>query len=273
MKTDRFNVAHEAPISIMPLVQQVTDYDYALSVLFDKIDGYYDFFTDAKKKGRWVLLDNGVFEENVAMNPDVYANWITRLLPDEYIVPDVLEDGVTTIKNFEKWKQEYGDLPGRKIGVAQGKDLNELIECYKYMSENADKIAISFDYSLYIKEILPDMPGNKWQKWVRGRIAILDILYYKGILNLNKPHHLLGAALPLEFRSYLNRPYRKVLESLDTSNPTVYAIKKGQYPENLLDVEDKISQKLKELINVPKTDQLVIDSVANIVKFTHQNIL
>jgi hypothetical protein len=275
MKPGRINVAHEAPVSIMEQVQQVTDYDYALSVCFDKVDGYFDFFRNAKKKGRWVLLDNGIFEEGVAMEAGLYADWVVTLQPNEYIVPDVLENAEKTMSNFDNWLKTYGDLPGRRIGVAQGKTLKELVECYKFMSDKADKIAISFDYSLYLNEVAPQgAPAvNKWIGWVRGRQYVLEQLYMTGILNAKKPHHLLGASLPAEFGTYTRVPFGQYIESLDTSNPVVYAIKRGQYPSSIHHVSDKISQKLKDLITVPKTDKLVVDAVANITQFRTQNNL
>lgn len=271
MKKNTINIAHEAPVSIMDLVQQVTDYDYALSVCFDKVDGYFDFFKKAKAKGRWVLLDNGIFEEGVAMDAGKYADWIINLQPDEYVVPDVLENSSQTIENFSNWLVDYGDLPGRKIGVAQGKTLKEFVDCYKFMSEKADKIAISFDYSLYINEFMPHIEGTKWQKWARGRVGVLDYLYTFNILNTNKPHHLLGISLPGELAAYRNASYVKCIESFDSSNPVVYAIKRGQYPSSIHHITDKESTKLKDLIKTPRTDRLVVDTIANITKFRSQN--
>lgn len=266
----RINIAHEAPVSIMDQVQTVTDYDYALSVCFDKVDGYYDFFQKAKKKGRWVLLDNGIFEEGVAMDAGLYADWITKLLPNEFIVPDVLEDKDKTIANFENWLKDYGDLPGRRIGVVQGKTPEEIIECYKFMSEKADKIAISFDYSLYLKLFPNDTDLTKWQKWAKGRLAMLGIIETTiGIAD--KPHHLLGAAIPAEFGYYVNSPIGRYIESLDTSNPVVFAIQSGQYPKDMLGMKTKISKKLKDLITTPKSDKLVVDAVHNIAQFRYQN--
>lgn len=264
-------IAHEAPVSMMEQVQQVTDYDYALSVLFDKVDGYYDFFVNAKKKGRWVLLDNGIFEEGVPMEPDLYADWITKLFPDEYIVPDALEDKEKTISNFDNWLKNYGDLPARKIGVAQGKTLKEFVDCYRYMSEKADKIAISFDYSMYINELLPHMEGNKWQKWCRGRPAVFGYLYALGILNTKKPHHCLGISLPCELQAYTNTKLGDYIESFDSSNPVVYAILRGKYPTSINELQEKISTKLKDLITTPKTEKLLVDVISNIVQFKLQN--
>lgn len=275
MKSGQINVAHEAPVSIMDHVQLVTDYDYALSVCFDKVDGYYDFFKRAKSKGRWILLDNGIFEEGVAMEPSKYADWIVDLQPNEFIVPDVLENGPTTMAQFDSWLANYGDIPGRRIGVAQGKTLKEFVECYQYMADKADKIAISFDYSLYLNEIMPkDPPPNKWVGYVRGRLFVLEYLYGLGILNSKKPHHLLGASLPAEFLTYSKMPAMNgVIESIDTSNPVVYAILQGKYPKSIFNVKEKISKKLKDLITTPKSDKLIVDAIANITQFRTQNNL
>jgi hypothetical protein len=278
IRKDGIAIAHEAPVSIMPLVQQVTDYDYALSVLFDKVPGYYDFFVDAKKKGRWVLLDNGIFEEGVPMEASKYADWITKLYPDEYVVPDALEDINKTIANFDNWLKDYGDVPGRRIGVVQGENFNELLECYHYMSEKADKIAISFDYKAYLSEFKgwPELVGQKvtkWEKFVAGRASFIENLAMRGMLNLNKPHHLLGVSLSYEFGFYAKGPFPRFIESLDTSAPVVYAIINGQFPRHIGSQTEKVSVKLKDLIATPKTDKLVADTIFNIAQFRLQNNL
>ena len=74
----------------------------------------------------------------------------TLILPF-YIVPDVLEDAKGTISSWHKFFLNYGeDLKDRTaIGVVQGSTYQELVDCYKYMSDNADYIAISFDYKWY----------------------------------------------------------------------------------------------------------------------------
>ena len=266
-------IAHEAPLSLMKYVQQVTDYDYALASLFEGVDGYLEYFTAAKKDGRMILLDNGVFEEGVAMGANTYATWIEELQPDEYVVPDVLEDAEKTQANFREWCLNYNHLPGKMIGVVQGKTLAEFVDCYKFMSEFADKIAISFDYSFYEKELFPFEKVNKWEKYVAGRQGIFIYLYMLGILNMQKPHHFLGAALPNEFQDYVGSVFKSCIESVDTSNPVVYAITQGRYPKHLGVVDTKNTTKMKDLISTPYSDKLLIDTIANITQFRIQNIL
>jgi hypothetical protein len=269
-------IAHEAPLSLMKYVKQVTDYDYALASLFDNVSGYYEYFKQSKKEGRKILLDNGVFEEGVAMKDKDYVNWIKDLQPDEYIVPDVMGDMHRTVVNFQKWLLEYQDLPGKKIGVVHGYTIEEFIECYKYMSTYADKIAINFSQSFY-QEIYPQQQGmSKEIKQAQGRLWITGHLHSLGIWNAEKPHHLLGASVPSEFSAYVERHpsfVYKSIESIDTSNPIVYAIVKGRYPKHISGVVTKETTKVKDLITTPYSDKLLIDVIANVIQFRTQNNL
>jgi hypothetical protein len=163
--------------------------------------------------------------------------------------------------NALDWKEKYSDLPGKKIGVVQGKSYEDIVQCYDYLDNviGVDKIAISFDYSYYL-EVCPH--PNKWMGYVLGRVQTLTRLLQDGVINTKKPHHLLGCALPIEFMFY--RQGFKWLESLDTSNPIVHALLGFGYEPGGLD--DKKSIKLIELLNTPEP------TVANMHTIKH-NIL
>jgi len=104
-------------------------------------------------------------------------------------------------------------------------------------------IAISFDYSLY-EELVPH--SNKLVSWMMGRVALLGMLVKDKVINKDKPHHLLGCALPQEGQFYEGYDW---IYSMDTSNPVVHAIKDVMYPPEGL--KTKETQKLFELINWP----------------------
>ena len=272
-------IAHEAPFSLMKYVQQVTDYDYALASLFKTVDGYYEYFKEAKKTGRMILLDNGVFEEGVAMRHSAYAGWIEEIQPDEYVVPDIMSAGPATMESFQAWLFNYKDLPGKKIGVVHGATIEEFVECYKYMSECADKIAINFSQPFY-QNIYPSqiIGATKEVKQTQGRLWVIGYLYALGIWNMDKPHHLLGASLPQEFGVYREQSVsisavRYTIESIDTSNPVVYAITQGRYPKHIGSITTKESAKLKDLITTPYSDKLLVDTIFNIAQFRTQNNL
>lgn len=239
-------IAHEAPLSIIKDVQKVTDYDYALVHLFDESEQYYNFFKEAVSSGRYVILDNSIFELGTAFDMSKFAEYVSKLTPSAYIVPDALEDKEKTIANFIQWKETYSNLPGKTIGVVQGKTYEEVVECYNFMKENADIIAISFDYSFYEKRF-PD-EKTKYHSWMLGRQDMLLTMLETGIIDETKPHHLLGAGLPQEFAMYKHWDW---IDTIDTSNPVVHGMKGIRYqPLNfgLHGLEDKESTKLFTLL-------------------------
>jgi hypothetical protein len=241
-------IAHESPISVFDIVRAQTDYDYALVHLLEENEAYRQKFLESKHAGREIYLDTSIFELGEAFDEAKFAEWVNAVKPNYYFVPDALEDMEKTISNMESWNSKYSFLQGGKIGVVQGKNFEEIVQCYDYMNEQADvdMIAISFDYSFFEKEV---PHPNKYVSWALGRVKLLGDLYSQGIINENKKHHLLGCALPIEFRFYREAGYRWIY-SLDTSNPVVHAIKGVKYEENL-GLMNKESQKLFEMINTP----------------------
>lgn len=234
---------HEAPKSIFKKVQQMTDGDYALVNLFDD-EAYVQQFDP---KQRDTILDNGVFELGTAFDSDVFAGWVEKFQPTWYIVPDVLEDGEATIDRFMEFISKYRGLPGKIIGVAQGKDYNDYVKCYKAIEPYCDKIGMSFDCSWYREGIKSD---NPWVQLTCGRVRNLIRMDDDHIINRDKPHHLLGVALPQEmtyYRLFQSSGTFRWIDSVDTSNPVVHGLKGISYTSNGL--RDKETQKLYTLIN------------------------
>ena len=257
--------AHEAPLSVMTTMQEYSDYDYALVHLFEENEEYYQFFVEAIAKGRHVILDNSIFELEEAFDADKFANWIYKLLPTEYIVPDALEDVEKTISQYDNWLSKYDALPGKKIGVAQGKSEEEFIECYRYMVRNADKVGISFDYSFFETEY--GLEGNKYQRWSKGRQILLKRMVGKGIIDTMKPHHLLGAGLSQEFAAYSKYDW---IDTIDTSNPVVHGIEGIRYElqdDGTFGLQDKCPTKLFTLMDKDISTKQLVDIIYNVTKF------
>jgi len=244
-------ISHESPLSLLDQSRYYNDYDYALVHLFESEPDYLQFFKDSLTSGRTVILDNSIFELGEAFDSKQFLHWVQHLEPTEYIIPDVLEDGLGTCDKAHEWKEHY--MPHVKkgiksIGVVQGKSYQELVNCYTYLDTfiNVDKIAISFDYSYYL-EVCPH--PNKWMGYTLGRIQTLTRLKQEGIINTNKPHHLLGCSLPIEFMFY--RYGFDWIESLDTSNPVVHGLL--NIPYDLTGLVDKKSIKLVDLLHAKPT--------------------
>ena len=159
------------------------------------------------------------------------------------------------------WRINHSNVPGKSIGVIQGKTYEEIVQCYEFMDKDmdVDMIAISFDYSYYTKSV---PHPNKYVSWMLGRVKLLGDLLRDGVINKDKPHHLLGCGLPQEFSFYKHADY-DFIYSLDTSNPVVHGIKGITYGSDGL--WSKESQKLFEMINQEVEDTNMI--LNNIQKF------
>lgn len=257
---NRIRVAHEAPISLLQRVQEVTDYDYALVHLFETHPQYFEFFKQSRQQGRDILLDNSLFELGVAFDSAKFVQWIEKLQPSYFVVPDVLESGADTVSSFITFIDEYTDLPSMHIGTVQGKNYAEIVECYRFMSDHADMIALSFDLSYYMGSALGD---TKLQRQMNGRIKLVNDLIHDGIWNFNKPTHLLGAALSREFSYYTQHGIE--IYSCDTSNPVMAGLKGLRYSSKF-GIQTKPTQKLVELI-----DHNVTNDEWDLIKFNIDN--
>lgn len=245
-------VSHESPICLLEKSLNYNDYDYCLVHLLDKYPEYANFFKRSIMNNREVLLDNSIFELGKAFDSKEYVKKIEWLQPTYYILPDVLENSIDTQSSFRVFATLYNDLPGLKIGAVQGKTFSEISECYKFMSDNADYIAISFDFSYYQTT---GIGKTKFEKYVDGRQQLIRNLIDRGIWNWSKPHHLLGVSLPNEFKYYMqNNIYN--IRSCDTSNPVMAGITGMKYSGNL-----GLTEKPKGLLADNLDKELSLDSI------------
>ena len=240
-------VSHESPLQLLEESLNYNDYQYCLVHLMEENEEYRDWFLTVNNRfGQEVLLDNSIFELGEAFDPEKYAHWLKEINPNYYIVPDVLEDAEGTMEQWRNWTDVFEpvDNTSHKIGVVQGKTWQELVECYRFMSDRADYIAISFDYSYYLTT---GVGTGKLEKWCTGRQRFIQHLIDEGIWNWNKPHHLLGCSLAKEFRYYVDKRITNI-RSCDTSNPIVAALKGLKYNSDL-GLRSKPSTMLCDLIN------------------------
>lgn len=219
-------ISHEVPISLLEKSKEFNDYDYCLLHLTYENEEYKQFYIDSIKQGRKVLLDNSLFELGDALTNEQLAKGVLELKPTWYVVPDCLNDAVTTMSRFRQFVIDYPHLPGLKIGVAQGSTLKELVSCYLYMAEHADKIAIPFDSKAF--DELDDSVDNL-RRWCSGRQQFIQYLISHNLWCYTKPHHLLGCSYAEEFT---NHYYKSLIESVDTSSPVVCGVQNIHYQQN-----------------------------------------
>ena len=266
----KINVSHESPISMLPISLTYNDYGYALVHLFETHPEYYKFYkTLSSSTDVPVLLDNSIFELGKSFEPGKYVKWIEALEPNYYIVPDVLEDGEKTIEAWDNWMSYWTDRTSAlgngalKIGVVQGKNWNDLVQCYRFMSDQADYVAISFDYSYYehTGEITTTSAGRKLQLWSSGRQRFIHQLIDEGVWRWDKPHHLLGCSLAKEFSYYVDNNIHNI-KSVDTSTPIMAGIKGYRYNDTF-GLDHKPSTMLADLIEHEVTDDQTEDILYN----------
>lgn len=241
-------VSHEVPLSVLSKSEEFNDYDYCLLHLTYENKTYKEYYQNAVKKGRKVLLDNSLFELGDALTLEEVAQGVRELQPTWVVVPDCLDNKNTTISRFKEWVEQYSDLDVLTIGVVQGKTVDELIECYSFMSQYADKIAIPFDSAAFQEYEINS--SNKLEKWCVGRQKFIQQLVAEKKWNYYKPHHLLGCSLAVEFSNPLYTDLN--IETIDTSNPVVAAIHQLRY--NVDGLKVKPSVKLCDLIDYKLTE-------------------
>lgn len=251
---------HEAPISVFKKVQQLTDGDYALVHLFEDNPVYYQLFKDAVDQGRDVILDNSLFELGTAFDGDRYADWIKDLKPIWYIVPDCWKDGEKTVEMFHQFVDKHNDLPGKRIGVAQGHTWQEVAACYQEIEPLCDMIAFNLDFSSVHYDAFPNsVPYCVAMSC--GRHTVLRYLEAAGIINKEKPHHLLGCGVPQEVQWYPGQ--WTWIRSIDTCNPVMLGMHNVWYrPEGIFFKPEK---KMCDLINSP-VDSVQSDAIMHNIR-------
>ena len=228
-------ISHEVPLNLLEISPSFNNYDYCLPHLLDKYDQYKEYFINAKKQGRYIIMDNSLHELGEAYNTERLLHWIEELKPDEFIVPDVWEEAGKSIDNANEWSKIKISKDVLKVAVVQAKSIDEANTCYKaYQALGYRKIAFSYG-AKYYQELVPH--PNKDIASALGRICVISILYNNDTINKHDRIHLLGCAVPQEFIYYKGMSF---IETIDTSNPIMAGLEGNLYKGWGLDKKPKI---------------------------------
>jgi hypothetical protein len=252
---------HEAPVSIFDAVQKVTDGDYALCHLLEQNSNYAQCFYEAKVRGREIMLDNSVFELNESVAWRYLDKWTQLLHPDWVIVPDVLNDRSATVQSGIAYLKEFPVPPGVKtVGVVQSSSYTDAVRCYHQLRPIVDMIAFKFDPAWW--HLAGASVEEYSANYAAERIKMIARMEFEGVIDKTKPHHLLGCFLPQEFGWYKDIPW---MYSLDTSNPVLWGIYRGQYPENGPSI--KLKPKMCDIVDMDVPYSTLVDVIDNIQIF------
>ena len=258
-------VSHEVPRCLLTASPEFNDYDYALPHLFDQDEEYLQYFKDAKKAGRYIIMDNSLHELGEAYNHDRLKYWIQELEPNEFIVPDVWMNCGQTAAQAKYWLQFKYPKNTKITAVIQGEDKNQAYLCANLLQNlGYKKLCVSYGATWY-NDFFPHT--NLDMGKALGRVR-----FVQGLLNLPQmkdiKFHLLGCSIPQEFGWYDNHPQ---IESIDTSNPVMAALEGVWYNNNGLNMKPKANMNDYFDIDFSKLDYLNV--IHNTNKFREINNL
>ena len=254
-------ISHELPLSLLHHGYEWNDYDYLLPHLTDQYLQYRIYFQKAKKDGRFIIMDNGLFE-GVTHTTEDLLNKIELFRPNIFIVPDAWNDSTVTLVNAKSWMNNFKpNLPEgvELMAVCQGKTLAELTSTYNILLDLGYR-HIAFNHSsIAYQEMYPEVKPLFAQMY--GRMKFIRHLLQTGSLNKSVYHHLLGASLPQEYMCYNDWTF---IKSGDTSNPILVGAEGVRYGDNGIDWKPK--EKLEHYFEKDLTSAKE-DIIFNVNKF------
>ncbi len=262
----KVKISHEVPLQLLSQSEEFNDYDYCLPHLLDQFPTYEAYFREAKKKGRYIIMDNSLHELGEAYDTSRLLYWISELKPNEFIVPDVWENSTYSIRNAKEWSSIKLPEEVTKVAVVQGKSYTEFATGYQsYKWFGYKKIAFSYGASWFqecFQHPNPDVAK------MMGRLKTITNLYKNNIISDFDRVHLLGCNLP---QAYLYYKDFKFIESIDTSNPVIHGLKGIRYSEGGLLHKDK--EKIDEDFTREITPKQIEDILYNTKMFKKINNL
>lgn len=209
-------ISHEVPSFLLEESFKFNDYDYLLP-LFWKHPEYQEHFKTAREQGRFIILDNGLFEgqaEDMAKLQEIHD----IIQPDVIISQDVWNDSTATWDNWVKWSEIFN--PEKLMVVIQAECAYKAKNLY-YDLVNTGAKYIGFNHSGKFYDECSSHNNFTLRKTL-GRINFIhNIALYKDV-----HHHLLGTNLAEEFKYYHDLPQ---IKSGDTSNPVMLAFEGNEY--------------------------------------------
>jgi len=232
-------ISHELPLGLMHNAYKWNDYDYCLPHLIDQYEQYRIFFQKSRLDKRFIIMDNGLFENVVHTTEDLLEK-INLVRPNIFVVPDVWNDSNATLVNAKR-------------------DMGELIITYQTLVDlGYTHIAFNHSSIAYQQEYI-GMDSLKAAMY--GRMEFIRRLVQSGVIRKDIYHHLLGCSLPQEFMSYGDWPF---IKSVDTSNPILVGAEGGKYTNSGMTWKPK--EKLEHYFEMNLEDKME-NIIFNVNKF------
>jgi hypothetical protein len=240
--------SHECPLEMLNQSFEFNDYDYFLPT-FATNEKYLNHFVEARKKGRFIIMDNGLFEDDLK-DEQTLLNYYNLIQPDVFITPDAWNDSELTWENYKQWKSKVD--PNKIMVVIQANDMFEAEDLYDKLVEDGCKY-VGFNHLGQYYDDFSCHPHFETRKTF-GRIEFISFLKETGRLSKDVHHHLLGTNFAWEFKHYPSVYYPEI-KSCDTSNPVTLAFEMIDYTEHL-GISFKPKTKVEDIFTTQDVDKL-----------------
>lgn len=208
------------------------DYNDCAFVLLHKLledPVYEDFYTNYKG---FKILDNSCYELGESMSNETLAEWVTKINPNVFILPDKLGDMDVTVQRSMKFLEQYPFFKDRAMPVVQGSTVDEFFQCYQYFRDEIKPEFIGIPFCFPWIE-----PWDDGEQQAQERVNLLHALDKNGAVDKTIKHHLLGTWRVFEYEFYKDFDW---VYSIDTSNPIAAAFEGTKYEAHGLDHKPEI---------------------------------
>ena len=259
-------ISHELPLSLFPYSMDWNDYEYCLPHLIDKHEEYRQFFLDSSERGRFIIMDNGLFEGVTHTTQDLLEK-IDLIQPNIFIAPDEWNNRTITARNAKHWTQYKLPFKTKLMVVLQGKTVNEIHTLYQQCVD-LGYTHFAFNHSSVVYQELGGSENPLANQSV-GRVMLIQYLLTQNVIKDYHYIHLLGASTPQEF-TYYRDTHPTLINSVDTSNPIICGALGTRYSE--MGLLTKPSNKIEEFMEQNLEDKLedIIFNVSAFKKFCNQ---
>jgi hypothetical protein len=256
-------ISHELPLSLFPYSMDWNDYEYCLPHLIDKHEEYRQFFLDSSERGRFIIMDNGLFEGVTHTTQDLLEK-IDLIQPNIFIAPDEWNNRDLTARNAKHWTQYKLPFKTKLMVVLQGKTVNEIHTLYQQCVD-LGYTHFAFNHSSVVYQELGGSENPLANQSV-GRVMLIQYLLTQNVIKDYHYIHLLGASTPQEF-TYYRDTHPTLINSVDTSNPIICGALGTRYSE--MGLLTKPSNKIEEFMEQNLEDKLddIIFNVSAFKKF------
>ena len=189
-------IAFEAPIGNAKFALEQSDYIFAIAPML-KIPEYAEAVKEARKTGKELYIDNGVYEGQL-MGVDEYLELCYKWEPKVVVALDVLLNQSETERLSKEFFEKLGTkLPFEVMYVLQGRNFDQRLAGYFYIARHYRVSIIGLGLGAFDKN---------WRSRIRF-LSLLESAYTKRI-------HLLGAMNVHDLCFW-----QGIAESVDTSLP------------------------------------------------------